>query len=585
MCRREIFPRHTSKKNKVTIREEVKMLLEQGVIEKAPYNIELYENHLFCVTKSNGKLRVILDMKELNKHIKLPKLSMFRFPYCFQACLASSHACKIDLSNAFWHISVHKNYRRYLAFSFDNVKYVWKAMPFGLRIAPYLFCKLMQPVINHLRTKFNIYIFYYLDDILILAPSKEIAIQHCKIVLEVLGKAGLKVNRDKSMLNPSDEITFLGVTINLKAKTLRPSLENKHSCLQKVQDFCEMNSAYLVEFQSLIGSLNFTAPYTKFGKLNLSPLHKYRPAFSEDRRNQIPFNMTTDLHYWKREDSYQPIPIPNSHNPSIVLVSDASSLGWGAVVTWASGTRTSFSGTWREDQVQEHINIKELRSVFNVINNHLGKFANSVVRVFSDNKATVTWLNKGTSARSEGARSILSILTEMSYTHSIKIAASYIKGSQNLLADSLSRSTEYHPELTLKQKTFDNLCRVLDFQPDVDVCATSDNHKCKSYFSATEDDNAAGHNVLTTSWNKFKFPYAFPPSHLVNKIIYKFFNSTCNRLLLLVPRSKSKWYQNLVRLKPRQVNFEFKAQDFLLNQRECTGKLANILSEINAFIL
>ena len=159
-------------------------------------------------------------MKELNKHIRLPKLNRFKYHQCFQACLSSSHACKIDLTNAFRHISVHKNYRKYLAFSFDNVSCVWKALPFGLRIAPFLFCKLMQPIINHLRTKFNIYIFYYLDDILLLAPSKEMALQQSMIVPEVLEKAGLRVNTEKSVLVPTEEITFLGVTIDLINKTL-----------------------------------------------------------------------------------------------------------------------------------------------------------------------------------------------------------------------------------------------------------------------------------------------------------------------------------------------------------------------------
>ena len=78
------------------------------------------------------------------------------------------------------------------------------------------------------------------------------------------------------------------------------------------------------------------------------------------------------------------------------------------------------------------------------------------------------------------------------------MSASYVKGSQNLLADSLSRSVEYNPELSLNQETFERLCKVADFKPDVDVCASENNHKCVDYFSATRDENAAGHNVWTT---------------------------------------------------------------------------------------
>ena len=281
LCRKHIFPRTSSRKNKSVIREEIKLLLEHDVIEKAPHNVLLYENHVFCITKPNGKMRMILDMKQLNTHIRLPKLQMFKFRQCFHSCLNSSFACKIDLSNAFWHISVHKGYRRFLSFSFDNVNYMWKAMPFGLRIAPYLFCKLLQPLINHIRNTYNIIIFYYLDDILILALTRELAIAHCKIVMEELVKAGLTVNVQKSETVPSERITFLGVIIDLKNKTLCPSDDNQLSCRTKATEFAGKDKAWLVEFQSLIGSLNFAAPYIKFGKLNLSPLHKFYAAFQQ----------------------------------------------------------------------------------------------------------------------------------------------------------------------------------------------------------------------------------------------------------------------------------------------------------------
>ena len=87
-------------------------------------------------------------MKFLNTFIKLPRLRMFTLGKAYQAFLKSSHACRIDLSNAFWHIGVNEKFRKYLAFSFDNVAYCWKAMPFGLRTAPYLFCSLMNTFVR-----------------------------------------------------------------------------------------------------------------------------------------------------------------------------------------------------------------------------------------------------------------------------------------------------------------------------------------------------------------------------------------------------------------------------------------------------
>ena len=186
-------------------------MLKQDVIERAPSNVPLFQNYVFCVTKPSGKKRVIFDMKRLNLYIRLPKLKMFTFDKAYQACLSNQFACRIDLSNAFWHIGVNVNFRRYLAFRFDNVTYVWKAMPFGLRTAPYLFCSLMNTVIKHIRVKFKLDIFFYMDDVIFFGPSHALMVKYARIVVNELQCAGLTINFDKSCLSPTSVVTFLGV--------------------------------------------------------------------------------------------------------------------------------------------------------------------------------------------------------------------------------------------------------------------------------------------------------------------------------------------------------------------------------------
>ena len=44
-------------------------------------------------------------------------------------------------------------------------------MPFGPRTAPYLFCKLMGTLIKHIAISYDIVLFFYMDDILLLAPT------------------------------------------------------------------------------------------------------------------------------------------------------------------------------------------------------------------------------------------------------------------------------------------------------------------------------------------------------------------------------------------------------------------------------
>ena len=294
LCKRNISARKSSRKNSKILRKEIKSHLHQQVIERAKSNIPLFENYIFTKLKPSGKYRVIFDMKILNTYIRLPRLHMFTFSKAYRSLHLCKFACSIDLSDAFWHIGVHEAYRKYLAFRFDNVNYWWTAMPFGLRTAPYLFCKLMGTVVKHIANKFHI-LFFYMDDLVIVAPSLELAKQHVQTVISEFSKAGLTINYEKSELIPKSVITFLGVDMNLIDKTLRPSSKNIELCMSKALKFCDGGRKSLKEFQSLLGNLNFAASYIQYGRINLSPLHRFSSYFSNDHLKLVPAELISDL--------------------------------------------------------------------------------------------------------------------------------------------------------------------------------------------------------------------------------------------------------------------------------------------------
>ena len=173
---------------------------------------------------------------------------------------------------------------------------------------------------------------------------------------------------------------------------------------------------------------------------------------------------------------------------------------WGAKVTWASGSFNHYSRSWSEMERNKHINIKELKAAINPILDNPSSFSNANIRIFSDNKCTVKWLTQGTtSLRSGEARDLLFKITALAYDFAFSISAVYVKGASNLVADSLSRSLAFNPELVLKQSSFDSLCSLLDFTPDIDLFANSCNHKCPAYCSASPDPKAVARDALKCS--------------------------------------------------------------------------------------
>ena len=59
----------------------------------------------------------------------------------------------IDLSDAFYSIPLHPTSRKYATFHFNNHRYAFNVLPFGLTTSLRVFCKMLRPFMIHLRTQ------------------------------------------------------------------------------------------------------------------------------------------------------------------------------------------------------------------------------------------------------------------------------------------------------------------------------------------------------------------------------------------------------------------------------------------------
>lgn len=73
--------------------------------------------------------------------------------------------CTIDLRDAYFLVNIDKNIRKFLRFIFKNTLYEFTCLPFGLCTSPFVFTKVMKPVINALREQ-GLVLTIFLDDIL-----------------------------------------------------------------------------------------------------------------------------------------------------------------------------------------------------------------------------------------------------------------------------------------------------------------------------------------------------------------------------------------------------------------------------------
>ena len=112
-------------------------------------------------------------------------------------------------------------FQRYLRFRWKGKSYQFRSLPFGLSTAPRTFTKVLRPVIDSLR-EMCIRCVIYLDDILIMNQDKELAHQQTWTAIDLLELVSrISGQLHRSVLDPVQEIVFLGFVLDLIAKEVR----------------------------------------------------------------------------------------------------------------------------------------------------------------------------------------------------------------------------------------------------------------------------------------------------------------------------------------------------------------------------
>ena len=99
---------------------------------------------------------------------------------------------------------------------------------FGPSSAPWVFTKTLKPVLAVLRER-GARLIAYIDDILILAESRDLIQDQVTGMLYLLERLGFIVDRKKLILNPTQVIEFLGLSVDSIAMEPRlPLIKMKH---------------------------------------------------------------------------------------------------------------------------------------------------------------------------------------------------------------------------------------------------------------------------------------------------------------------------------------------------------------------
>ena len=516
------------------IQDQFNNLLQKDAIEvvQDPSTPGFY-SLLFVVPKKSGTWRPIIDLSVLNTYLIIPKFKMETPSSIREGLHIGGWTTSIDLTDAYFHIPIHPDSRKFLRMEFQGTVYQFKALPFGLSTSPWIFTKVMAAVKKLLHLH-KIVLFQYLDDWLIEALARNLAQNQTQQVLNLCNNMGLIVNEDKSELTPSQDFVFVGVHYNLQKGLVYPTQENLTKIQLVIEIFLQALTLPAIKWQSLIGTLSAQDRVIPWARLHIRPFQFHlQREWNQQSGDQhqlitIPQQLRTELLWWKDLDNLTTgLPL---HNPNFTkrIFTDASNQGWGGHFQGQN-----FQGLWKEEDKLLHINVLEMRAIREVLQ-LIELQQGEAILIATDNTTVVSYINRMGGTRSWSLWKETKELFNIAVKNNLTLKARHIPGRLNVIADQLSREgLILLTEWSLHQEVADALFEKWG-QPNLDLFATRYNNKCRTYVSPVPDSQAWEVDALAIDWEGIS-AYAYPPQQILSQVLTKFQNTQNCRLIIVAP--------------------------------------------------
>lgn len=155
--------------------ETIQELEGSGRIIERPMNTLHVINPLSVSTQSCGKKRLVLDLRYVNQFIYKKKVKFEDYRKALEYFCLGGYALKFDLKSGYHHIDIFSPHQVFQGFSWtflDGITryFTYTVLPFGLTSAPYIFTKVLRPLVKYWRSR-RFHCIVYLDDGFILEST------------------------------------------------------------------------------------------------------------------------------------------------------------------------------------------------------------------------------------------------------------------------------------------------------------------------------------------------------------------------------------------------------------------------------
>ena len=296
------------------LKVEIEKWLRLGIVESAT---SPYCSPLLAVRKKDGSHRFCLDCRLINSCTKFQGEPISDPDAIFQRLSSAKYLSKLDLSAGFWQIPLSSDSKPVTAFATRYGQFQFIRMPFGLVNAPGCFSKLMRIVTKDLPN-----VETYLDDILVATESWEEHIQSLRQLLNRLELHGLNAKPSKCLLGFCS-LEYLGHVVG---NNVFHPVEDK---VKSIETAPVPSTKTMIK--SFLGSVGYYQRFIPNFSTIAEPLFD---LIKKNAPNKVEWNDSAQKSFDQLKQSLLDRPVLQLPNPKklFVVQTDASDTGVGAVL-------------------------------------------------------------------------------------------------------------------------------------------------------------------------------------------------------------------------------------------------------------
>lgn len=327
---------------------------QNGIVEKIS---EEEARTTFCAPayvihkEETGKRRLIIDFREVNKHFCAPKTRSETLAVAVRGLVEPGvFFTSLDVKSAFCHVPLTKELQQLLTFNIEGAFYRCLTAPFGFQASPYLWGLVMKEAVSHCRRSLGVSMTWYVDDCLIVAPTKDKVESDTHLVQQLMASLGITLSVEKSQTVGTQSIVYLGLQLesrhaesgmpmfSVTEGTRRKLRQQVHSLLRRIHGQPQGRAPVktLAQVAGKVISLSLAANWARMRTRALYDCIKQArnwngwTAVSLEAKEDLQWILAqslTDDKVWSCHMKGVPV---LAHK--VTLWTDASSNGWGGVL-------------------------------------------------------------------------------------------------------------------------------------------------------------------------------------------------------------------------------------------------------------